>query len=462
MPNNIQDNPGRALYDAMIENKKIQDRLFDKEQKVLKGLNKWAASEERKILNEVIGSLKTNDNNLIETTPGNLAKSSVLMGKVKTLQEKYKKKWLSIVTDSGKEFFKANADKIDSFNDVITSVGIAPATKKVSDKGKQEVSVIQKVSEARLNSILKKWAEFVRSTFNSLIVQKTPIAEATARFFQENGHIKIGSSLDEESEIEALMRAVEERTAYQRDQAAINGYTCCWNSNPMDKRTKPECIEATSAGVIPESKMSSDHGFPPRNICRCDITFVRCEWKRINDGINEAITESRNKLKAELLAASSSYLITKPTLLYASVKDQIKAIDSAPDLSKNTYLEDDKEARNLVEAPDRIQKPANASDVTMKTVNMDKLDDAWKKDTGFYIDSSGSGAIGGRQKNAEEYMKTGKPIDASIIEVDANGVVSFIDGRHRMTIYRDVIGVDKIKVAITNSSLDNAKKAGLI
>jgi hypothetical protein len=68
----------------------------------------------------------------------------------------------------------------------------------------------------------------------------------------------------------------------------------------MDQRTKPVCIEATLAGVIPEREMAAGYGFPPRFICRCEIAYTRGEWGEFNNAINGEIRSARSRLIEEL------------------------------------------------------------------------------------------------------------------------------------------------------------------
>ena len=122
-------------------------------------------------------------------------------------------------------------------------------------------------------------------------------------FFNKDGSVKVGSSLEEETVAEAMQAVTEQRTAFVQQKARENGYTYCWNSNPMDPRTKPECIMASLAGVIPEREMGAVHGFPPRWICRCELVYTRPEWMNVNRGVNAAIAERRVKLIDSLIDA---------------------------------------------------------------------------------------------------------------------------------------------------------------
>jgi len=94
-------------------------------------------------------------------------------------------------------------------------------------------------------------------------------------------------------------------------------------------------------------------------------------------------------------------------------------------------------------------------------VDMAKFDAAWKQDTGFHIDPSGTGAIHGRLERIADFLKTSPQMDAAEVNVDADGRVGFTNGRHRMAYLRDK-GVTRVPVSMTKESRANAKKHGLI
>ena len=109
--------------------------------------------------------------------------------------------------------------------------------------------------------------------------------------------------MDEETMLATMTSIGEQRTSYIRKKAEESGYKFCWNANPMDPQTKPECIDASVAGVISEEAMGNDYGFPPRYICRCEIVYTRPEWVRVNQGINSALEDRRNVLVQSLIDA---------------------------------------------------------------------------------------------------------------------------------------------------------------
>lgn len=87
---------------------------------------------------------------------------------------------------------------------------------------------------------------------------------------------------------------------------------------------------------------------------------------------------------------------------------------------------------------------------------------SWQKDRDFYIGTNGTGGIGKRYQGFGEFLKsTQEPIEASEVYVDANGQVSFNNGRHRFAYLRDN-GATVIPVAMSRDALANAKAFGYL
>jgi hypothetical protein len=147
-----------------------------------------------------------------------------------------------------------------------------------------------------VQGILVRWKTFVYDSFFSAIAQSWTRQRLEDLWEDDDGNLRIGSSLEGMTDAEAQIAATTERTAYLREQAKINNYTYCWNVNPMDQRTKPECINACLAGVIPEGEMETGYGFPPRYVCRCEIAYTRGDWQEFNGAINKEIEKTRIRL----------------------------------------------------------------------------------------------------------------------------------------------------------------------
>lgn len=85
--------------------------------------------------------------------------------------------------------------------------------------------------------------------------------------------------------------------------------------------------------------------------------------------------------------------------------------------------------------PDPIANPR--SNVTI-LIDPAKLDRDWSKKAIEYIPAGGGGAeIGGRREGFKEFLKTGKPVEASRVVLDDEGNPSFVNGRHRYSVVRD-------------------------
>ena len=97
-------------------------------------------------------------------------------------------------------------------------------------------------------------------------------------------------------------------------------------------------------------------------------------------------------------------------------------------------------------------------------IDVEKFNELFKKDGNSYIEPEGGNGIGKRYTGVKEYLKTGRPIDASLVYVNDFCVMpraSISDGRHRFAVFRDM-GIKKLPVAMDEESIKNAKKFGLI
>lgn len=99
--------------------------------------------------------------------------------------------------------------------------------------------------------------------------------------------------------------------------------------------------------------------------------------------------------------------------------------------------------------------------VVLDTQKVEKL---FKINKDAYIAPKGKGGIGDRYNQFISYLKTGQDIDASRLHIrEENGrmTLSFIDGRHRFCVLRDM-GMKKIPFAMDTKSYYAAKKTGLV
>jgi hypothetical protein len=95
------------------------------------------------------------------------------------------------------------------------------------------------------------------------------------------------------------------------------------------------------------------------------------------------------------------------------------------------------------------------------TIDMKKVDEAWKPNKTFYVGKGGEGEIAGRLKGVEDWMAEGKALEMPQIHVNDYGNVTFVDGRHRFAYLRD-IGHDTLPVVMDKRSAKNAQKAGMV
>ncbi len=104
-----------------------------------------------------------------------------------------------------------------------------------------------------------------------------------------------------------------------------------------------------------------------------------------------------------------------------------------------------------------------AKDYYLLDIDVKKFDELFKKDN-QYIGRYGERGIDTRYADFIRYIDTGLPIHASkviIKEEDGEPKISFIDGRHRYSVMRDM-GFDGIPVSLDESSKLIAEKYGLL
>lgn len=90
-----------------------------------------------------------------------------------------------------------------------------------------------------------------------------------------------------------------------------------------------------------------------------------------------------------------------------------------------------------------------------------KFENAFKDNASFYIGRDGEGGIGDRYSKIGEFVNSSDYITIPDVYVNAHGVVSFGNGRHRYAWMRDQ-GESNFPVAMDDESLTNAKNFGYV
>lgn len=319
---------GKKIVESVWINKKHSDLFFEGLQKRLRKLKAKTTKETTKLYDKILFSLDLKDG-LVDNSVDNLSKVNELMNGLEKIQSVYKKKYGELARNAKEENWILLKDREDAITRLLEKVNIKEQSRTLKTKeNKALLKLINKQGYKRVNQTIEKWKNFVYDTFYIGVTRGMNIAKFKDLFYTDSGALKIGSTLSE-TEIEAMIAVVEDRTAFLQQRAKELGYKCCWNSNPMDMRTKPECISASLAGTITEAEMGSGYGFPPRHICRCEVVYTRCEWVGVNKGVNEAIAGRRKQLLEELKSAPNQMSAWKRAGKEVKVNPETDALRAA-------------------------------------------------------------------------------------------------------------------------------------
>ncbi len=332
---------GKELIEVTDASYKAGNYLFAELEGAVADAVTTAEKSSQAVYNDIFSRLVVNpDTKQIEQSTDNLALIQPLMGQLKTVQTQFRAAYGRAMVGSRTKIINEEKKKEKEIGEILKEVGIKTKRGNLSDESYGLIKAINERGYAKINSIIHKWEQFIYDTFYSGILGNLDLVGFRGSFFDEDDHLKIGSTLRGEALQTALISVVEQRTSFVRQQAREEGMTYVWNFNPMDRLTKPICAMATTAGCISAREMASDYGFPPRYICRCDISFTRKEWVNVNRGINAGIEERRVKWIRELenspkqrgewmreghLVRSHDPERIAGTLMYASVVAQIEA-----------------------------------------------------------------------------------------------------------------------------------------
>lgn len=346
-----KEEAGKQIVEAVWMNKKHNDVFFDELEKKISLLNAKTTKETVGLYDRIIHSLDTK-NDSIDSSIANFAKVQKLMTGITKIQSGYRKKYSRLFVDAKQDSFDLVKNRENKITALLNKAGILENSRtKITEESKGLLKILDKQAYKKINQTLDKWKNFAYDTFYSGISRGINIFKLKDLLLTDTGTIKIGSSLTEESERELLISTVENRTAFLRQRAKEMGYKYCWNSNPMDRRTKPECISASLAGTIPEDQMGAVHGFPPRFICRCELVYTRGEWTAINKGVNKAIETRKLQLLEELKSAP------KQKAKWRNANGTIIKVDPIKDPVRAAGLKEYKEIEDKIDLVENSQVP---------------------------------------------------------------------------------------------------------
>jgi hypothetical protein len=339
----------RAAFNSKREGDRLHNRLIMELRKLHSDTRRMALMSYTTLTNNLLV-----DGKLIRPSQDNLLLLSEHSIDFESILNFYRVSYRQTYEAFRMDLAEALRRKEKKLEDVLSKVNIDEDRATPSQGTVDLMNAINENMYRNIEAIVQKWKNYVYDTFFIAITQSQPKVLLSEAWLTDDKKLKIGSSLDAMAEIEASKAAIRERIAYVQEQAKVSGYTYCWNVNPMDMRTKPECISACLAGVIPEATMGTDYGFPPRYICRCDLAYTRKEWVELNQGINKEIEEVRQRLIVDLIEAprqkSSWYrgetlIVPKDperasgTKMYADIEEKLAVAEgmSVPDFREEKF-----------------------------------------------------------------------------------------------------------------------------
>jgi hypothetical protein len=294
---------GKGIYKDSIKWKRNGDKVLDKIERELGILNRTTTNAARRLYNSVIKRLVTDQEGMIVNSVSNLSQAQFLTTGLDPITSRYREVYGEMFRKHREELFDNMVEREARIAKRLEIIGEKENRAELTEESWGIISVINEQNLRKVNNMLLKWKETVYDIFVAGVVKSLDPVQLLESFFTTTGSLKIGSSLEEESVAAAMYSATEQRNSFNRQRAKELNYDYCWNANPMDQRTKSECISATIAGVIPEKEMGTIYGFPPRHICRCELIYTRGEWTGVNEAINSEIRGQRTSLLEELYSA---------------------------------------------------------------------------------------------------------------------------------------------------------------
>ena len=339
---------GESLFKEAVKGKKTGDLVLNSLEKSLSALNKVISKRAVELYESVFKKLDIDRaSGLIKGTVMNMSLVRELTSGLEPITDAYRMAYGQIIRDHREGTFETLAEKEDRISYQLGKIGMVEDRNIMTPEAFSQITLLHEKNLRKINSLMLKWKDTVYDLFISGVNRGMDLMAFRNSFFNDTGTIKIGSSLEQETTAAGMIAVTEQRTAFVRQKAQENGYTYCWNANPMDQLTKPECMKASLAGVIPEDEMGRDYGFPPRYVCRCELVYTRRDWIGVNQGVNQAIRDRRKALIADLEAAprqKSYWYWTNPTgervrvwapgarasgdLMYKETADKLKLVKS--------------------------------------------------------------------------------------------------------------------------------------
>jgi hypothetical protein len=295
---------GSTLYKESTRGKRAGDKVLNALQRSLNRMNKEATRRASRLYRSVFKKVKVdNSSGLIINNVENLALVREITSGLEPITNAYRVAYGDLIRTFREETFGVLAEKEQRLEFQLNKIGMMEDRKTLTIEAFEQMNVLAEKNFRKVNGMMLKWKDTVYDLFVSGVNRGMTLIDFRDSFYNKTGTIKIGSSLEEESTSAAMIAVTEQRTAFVRQKAKENNYTFCWNANPMDRLTKPVCMEASLAGVISEADMSKTYGFPPRYVCRCELVYTRPEWVGVNQGVNQAIRERRKALISDLESA---------------------------------------------------------------------------------------------------------------------------------------------------------------
>lgn len=338
---------GRQLVSQAFVSKRKADRLFDNIGLLISRLNTTVKSKALKIYNETIDRMTLiPGSKLVESSISNFDQIPAAMTDLDFLHRYYRDEWSKRYYSIQLKLFETLKDKEQRIESALKRLGIFDDRVTMSQENLERIDIINRQAYTQIEATLAKWRRFAYDTLFAGVSQQVEKDILRGWFLNPSGTLKIGSSLEEETQMAAAIAVTRQRTSFLQQKAKENGYTYCWNVNPMDQRTKPDCISATLAGVIPEVLMGTDYAFPPRFVCRCELAYVSKDWKELNRGINNELENVRERLLNDLYEAPKQ--MSQWTRTAAGVTTLIVPKDSVRAAGNKPY-KDIEDRINLVE-----------------------------------------------------------------------------------------------------------------